>query len=127
MEKFLYLIHIDANHVMIGPPGLQHNIKIVWSILYMFSSVNIMPPAKIPFDTFFFGPELMTSQPEVTTFWGRLGSFWWQKHFLEKKERAQMLFQFLMSSLGSMLHPWRILQNVFSLFHFYELLVYGKS
>ena len=34
-----------------------------------------------------------------------------------------MLFQFLRSSLGSMLHLWRILQNVFSLFHFYELLV----
>ena len=65
----------------------------------------------------------MTSQPEVTTFWGRLGSFWWQKHFLEKKERAQMLFQFLRSSLWSMLHQWRILQNVLSLFHFYELLV----
>ena len=34
-----------------------------------------------------------------------------------------MLFQFLRSSLGSMLHQWKILQNVFSLFHFYELLV----
>ena len=34
-----------------------------------------------------------------------------------------MPFQFLRSSLGSMLHLWRILHNVFSLFHFYELLV----
>ena len=38
-----------------------------------------------------------------------------------------MLFQFLRSSLGSKLHLWRILQNVFSLFHFYELLVNSKS
>ena len=29
---FLYLIYIDANHVMLGPSGL-HYIKIVWSIL----------------------------------------------------------------------------------------------
>ena len=27
------------------------------------------------FHAFFSGPEVMTSQQEVTTFWGRLGSF----------------------------------------------------
>ena len=29
---------------------------------------------EFPFPGIFSGPEVMTSQPEVTTFWGRLGS-----------------------------------------------------
>ena len=32
-QIFLYLTYIDANYVMIGPPDLQHYIKMVWSIL----------------------------------------------------------------------------------------------
>ena len=32
-QVFLYLKYIDANYVMIGPPDLQHYIKMVWSIL----------------------------------------------------------------------------------------------
>ena len=32
-QIFLYLTYIDANYVMIGPPDLQHHIKVVWSIL----------------------------------------------------------------------------------------------
>ena len=30
---------------------------------------------EFPFSRIFSGPEVMTLQPEVTTFWGRLGSF----------------------------------------------------
>ena len=67
MEHFLYVIYIDANHVMIGPPDLQHYITMVWNILYLFSSLNCMPTVKNPFPCIFFGPELMTSSPEVTT------------------------------------------------------------
>ena len=33
MELFLHLAYIDTNYVMIGPPDLQHYIKMVWSIL----------------------------------------------------------------------------------------------
>ena len=47
----------------------------VWNILRMISSLNFMPNVGVPFFTHFSGPEVMTSQPEVTTFWGRLGSF----------------------------------------------------
>ena len=69
MEHFLYVIYIDANHVMIGPPDLQHYITMVWNILYMFSSLNFMPIVKKKsLFTHFVGPELMTSSPEVTTF-----------------------------------------------------------
>ena len=64
---FLYVIYIDANHVMIGPPDLQHYITIVWNILYMFSSLNLMPTVKKNLSMHFFGPELMTSSPEVMT------------------------------------------------------------
>ena len=32
-QIFLYLTYIGANYVMIGPPDLQHYIKMVWSIL----------------------------------------------------------------------------------------------
>ena len=68
MEHFLYVIYIDANHVMIGPPDFQHYITMVWNILYLFSSLNSMPTVKKSLSIhFFFGPELMTSSPEVTT------------------------------------------------------------
>ena len=50
---------------MIGPPDLQYYITMVWN---MFSSLNFMPIVKNPFPRIFFGPELMTSSPEVTTF-----------------------------------------------------------
>ena len=32
-QIFLYFTYIDANYVIIGPPDLQHYIKMVWSIL----------------------------------------------------------------------------------------------
>ena len=34
-----------------------------------------LPSVESPFFVHFFGPEVMTSQPEVTTFWDGLGSF----------------------------------------------------
>ena len=88
MEHFLYVKYIDANHVMIGPPDLQHYITIVWNILYMFSSLNFMPTVKKkPFHAFFRTgiDDLVTGSDE---FWGRLGFFWWQKHFLEKRKSS---------------------------------------
>ena len=112
MEHLLYVIYIDANHVMLGPPDLQHYIPMVWNILYMFSSLNFMPIVKkIPFHAFFRTgtDDLVTGSDD---FWGRLGLFWWQKHFLER-ERVQILFQFQRSSFGSLLHLWSILKNVF--------------
>ena len=86
MEHFLYVIYIDANHVMIGPPDLQHYITMVWNISYMFSSLNFMPTVKkIPFHAFFRTGiyDLVNGSDD---FWGRLGFFWWQKHFLERRE-----------------------------------------
>ena len=62
----------------------------------------------------FLGLHVMTLQPEVMTIWGQMGS----KNTFWKKEGAQILFQFLRASLGSLLHLWSILQYVFSLFHF---------
>ena len=41
----------------------------------MFSSLTFMPNVGVPIFTQFSGPEVMTSQPEVTTIQGRLGSF----------------------------------------------------
>ena len=41
----------------------------------MISSLTFMQNVGVPLFTHFSGPEVMTSQPEVTTFWGRLGSF----------------------------------------------------
>ena len=47
----------------------------VWNILLVFSNVTLMPHAEVRFFTHFSGPEVITSQPEVTTFWYRLGLF----------------------------------------------------
>ena len=41
----------------------------------MFSSLICMPTVEIPIFTQISGPEVKTLQPEVTTFWGLLGSF----------------------------------------------------
>ena len=41
----------------------------------MIFSLTFMPNVGVPLFTHFSGPEVMTSQPEVTTFLGRLGSF----------------------------------------------------
>ena len=41
----------------------------------MFSHLNIIITVEIILSKHFSTPEVMTSEPEVTTFWGRLGSF----------------------------------------------------
>ena len=88
MEHFLYVIYIDANHVMIGPPDLQHYITMVWNILYLFSSLNCMPTVKNPFPCIFFRTGIDDLVTGSDDFRGRLGFFWWQKHFLEKRESS---------------------------------------
>ena len=54
---------------------------------------------EFPFSRIFSGPAVMTSQPEVTTFWGRLGSFG-DKIFSQKNWGVQMLFLFPMAHWG---------------------------
>ena len=80
----------------------------------MFSILTLMPSVGIPLFTQF-------SEPEVTTFRGRLGSFG-DKNIFWKKVGTQMFFQFPRASLGSSLYLW-YLQYAFSLFHFHELVV----
>ena len=83
----------------------------------MFSCVNFMPPAKIPFHTFYSDRNWWPRNRK----WRPFGVDWvpfCDKILFRKNERAQMLFQFLRSSLGSKLHLWRILQDVFPYFTF---------
>ena len=104
---FSYLIYIDANHVMIGPPDLQHYITIGWKNLDMFSSLNFMLTVKKTkhFHTF-FGLKLITSQPEMTT---------------------SMLFLVPEGIIGVFVANMEYFTKCISLFHFYELVDNCKS
>ena len=62
----------------------------------------------------------MTSQPEVTTFWGRLGSFG-DKISSWKKMGSSNAFPVPDGTIGSLLHLSHVLDYVFSIFHFYEV------
>ena len=57
----------------------------------MFSSLIFVPNVELSFFTHFSGPEVMTSQPEVTTFRGRLCSFG-HKNSLWKKVGSSNVF-----------------------------------
>ena len=54
---------------------------------------------EFPFSRIFSGPEAMTSQPEVMTFWGRLGSFG-IKSLYRENWGVQVLFLFPMAHWG---------------------------
>ena len=86
----------------------------------MISSLTFMPNFGVPLSTHFSGPEVMTSQPEVTTFWGRLGSFG-DKISSLKKMGCSNAFPVPDGTLGSLLHLYHVLDYVLSIFHFYEV------
>ena len=120
---FLYVIYIDANHVMIGPPNLQHYITIVWNILYMFSSLNLMPTVKKrPFHAFFRTgiDDLVTGSDD---FRSRLGFFWWQKHFLEKKKSSNA-FSVPEGIIGVFVASMEYFTNVFK-YPYFTFMVYA--
>ena len=96
-QIFLYLTYIDANYVMIGPPDLQHYIKMVWSILKMFSSLNFMPTVKVPFSHIFVGPEIF--QTIYTCYIISILSLW-----LKYKNKANL--RDLIAATGLVISNW---------------------
>ena len=85
------------------------------------SHVNLYANHRNPIFHQFCGPEVMTSQPDVTTFWGRLDSFGDINHFLEKKEGSSNAFPVPRGIVWVFLAFMVCLQYVLSLFHFDEL------
>ena len=62
----------------------------------------------------------MTSQPEVTTFWGRLGSFGDEISSYKKLGNSNA-FPVPDGTLESLLYLCHVLDYVFSIFHVYEV------
>ena len=74
----------------------------------------------VPFHAIFMtgSDDLATGSDDLL---GSLGFLWWLKSFLQYGRRAQMLFRFLRTLLGPLLHLWPVSQYLLSLFHFLEL------
>ena len=63
--------HTNRVYICMKVLFIEDLVYLIW----IFPSLPFMWTVEIPLLTHFSGPEVMTSQPEVTTFWGRLSSF----------------------------------------------------
>ena len=98
-ETFLYLIYIDANHVMIGPPGFWGITLRLFGISYICFPVFTLCHLQKSLFTHFFRTgidDLATGSDDLL---GLIGFLFVTKYFLEKKRELKCFF----SSWG---HHW---------------------